>query len=676
MNDKIKNIPDTLGIKITEDKHLRDDQRRQELILNSFFNQSQQMMGIVQLIEGDILHVSDNPVAAQFFGRPVEFLRNKKSSELGISQKIIEFWTNHYLESKRRKESVKFEYEHDNRFFRVIVTFISDEKEGPLFSYLIEDQTILKLHEKSLDTKNQELQRELREKESEYILTMSELGKQRSIFETILQTSSDIIYVKDEKSRMIYANEATIKMIGKPIEEIIGFTDIEFFGPDSGSEEILLNDKRIMTRGVPETVEEKVFDKVYLSSKAPFKDQMGKIIGILGISKDITAIKRTEAQLREALLTNEKLLRTLDFEKGQNQAILNQMPAAVIVGEAPSGKLIYGNKRMNEVWGFSLIKSNSIDEYQKWVGYHPDGSLYQPHEWPLARSITKGEIVNNEEVEIIRHGQKAILSLSSCPIHNKSGEIIAGVVICQDVSELRKAIRSRDEFLSIASHELKTPLTSLKLQAQLMKRNLAKDIHPNDQGQVFKLVDQLDRQTTRLNKIVDDMLDVARVRTGKLKLTLTKFDLCHLTKEVVARMRLQQPDVTISLEDCDKIEGTWDMDRLEQVLMNLISNGIKYGMGKPVQVILHKYKKSAVIQIRDSGMGIERNNLPIIFDKFERGGIEAKDISGMGIGLFITKQIVIAHGGSIEVDSIVKKGSTFTVMIPLESTSSDISVTD
>jgi signal transduction histidine kinase len=311
-----------------------------------------------------------------------------------------------------------------------------------------------------------------------------------------------------------------------------------------------------------------------------------------------------------------------------------------------------------------------------WEGFHPDGTPYQPHEWPLARSITNGEIVDNEEVEIIRNGQKAILSLSSCPIHSKNGDIIAGVVICQDVTELRKAIRSRDEFLSIASHELKTPLTSLKLQAQLMKRNLDKEKISVGNRQIYKLIDQLDRQSSRLNKIVDDMLDVARIRTGKLKLTLSSCDLCHLAKEVVARMRLQQPDIVINLEDCGMIKGTWDSDRLEQVLMNLISNGIKYGKGNPVEVIIHKEKNTDIIKIKDYGMGIEEENISIIFDKFERGGIDAKDISGLGIGLFITKQIITAHGGSIMVESQINQGSTFTVEIPLHSHSAEISVLD
>lgn len=650
---------------------------RQELILKTFFDESPQLMGIVQVVDNEIVHLSDNPAAAQFFGRPVDFLKNRTSTELGIPPEINQKWVSYYLMARSTGQNVKFEYDHEGRSFRVTITYLGEENANPLFSYFIEDLTLVKLNQLALSTTNKQLIDELRLKEAQHLVAISELGRQRSLFETIMQTSSDVIYVKDENSRMIYLNQAAVELIQRPESDIIGRNDLEFLGPGNGGEQVLENDRRIITSGKAEVVEEKIFDKIYLSSKAPYKDNNGKIIGLLGISKEITDIKKSEAQLRVALEENELLLKSLEFEKNQSEAILNQMPAAVIVGQAPSGKLIYANPKMEEVWGFPLKKSESIDEYNEWVGFHPDGSRYLPHEWPLARSLTTGEIVTDEDVEIIRYDSRAILRLSSCPIRSNTGEIMAGIVICQDVTELVLAVRSRDEFLSIASHELKTPLTSLKLQAQMMKKDLE-----NEQVEVIpihktmKLVVQLDRQTTRLNKIVDDMLDIARVRTGKLKLSLSEFDLCQLVQDVVNNMKLQQPDIQIILKEKQEVYGTWDVDRLEQVLMNLISNGIKYGLGKPVEVSLKKDEKNCYIDVKDFGLGIESEKQSIIFEKFERGGIQTKDIGGLGIGLFISKQIILSHGGKIEVQSEINKGSVFKVTLPLTSLQADISVCD
>ena len=655
----------------------RRDMARQEQILKTFFNESRQVMGIIKIIDHDLIHLSGNPAAASFFGSPPEYLKNRKSSELGIPAQDINHWIKYFTEAKLSGKIVKFEYQRDGQFFRVIVSYLGEEEGGAIFSYLMEDLTVATLHEKALIKNQDQLSDDLRLKGTENILAMAELGKQKSIFETIMQTSTDIIYVKDKNGRIIYLNEALSELVGRPKNEIIGLNDVEFLGVGNGGEEIIKNDQRIILKGKPENIEERIFDKIYLSSKAPFKDSHGQIVGILGISKEITTLKETELQLREALETNKKLIKTIEYEKDQNEAILNQMPVGITVAKAPDGKIIYTNKKIDERWGSPLIPTSSIDEYNKWKFFHLDGTLFQPEEWPLARTIKTGEIVSDEDVEVFRQGQKTVLRLNSCPILSEHGDIIAGVLICQDITELTKAIRARDEFLSIASHELKTPLTSLKLQAQIMKRDLEKNpIKQPSPDRISKLVDQLDRQTTRLNKIVDDMLDVSKVRMGKLKLRLRQVDLCQLTQEVLARMKLQQDEIEFNFKNCQDVEGEWDADRMEQVLINLISNSIKYGKGRPVEVAVFKEGESAIIEVKDQGMGIEKKMIPIIFEKFERGGISSKDISGLGIGLFITKQIVLAHGGEISVSSELHQGSTFKIRLPLRGGQAEFSVTD
>jgi len=233
------------------------------------------------------------------------------------------------------------------------------------------------------------------------------------------------------------------------------------------------------------------------------------------------------------------------------------------------------------------------------------------------------------------------------------------------LKEYQEAIRVRDEFLSIASHELKTPLTSLKLQSQFLKRRLE---FPNSQVSSKKVIDfseQTDRQVNRLTKLVDDMLDVARIRSGKLTVDKQREDMGGIIKEVVDRLRPQfaasQCEIKMEIPNSIFCEG--DRFRLEQVITNLLTNALRYGSGKPIEIYLGKVESCFRIKVRDYGIGIAPENHQRIFNRFERA-ISANEVSGLGLGLFITSQIVHSHGGRIWVESDLGKGSTFIVELP------------
>jgi PAS domain S-box-containing protein len=234
-------------------------------------------------------------------------------------------------------------------------------------------------------------------------------------------------------------------------------------------------------------------------------------------------------------------------------------------------------------------------------------------------------------------------------------------------SQAEAAIQARDEFLSIASHELKTPITSLKLQTQWHKRRLEKDdaslFEPKG---VRKLIDVVDRQTERLAKLVDDMLDISRIAHGKLSLQRESVDLGLLVREVLDRLdeQLKAQGCRYGLQADGAVVGLWDRYRLEQVVINLLTNAMKYGDRKPVEISVRSHLEHAILTVKDLGMGIAPGNLERIFQRFERA-ISSENISGLGLGLYITRQIVEAHGGSIRVESVLGQGSTFTVELPL-----------
>jgi two-component system OmpR family sensor kinase len=233
----------------------------------------------------------------------------------------------------------------------------------------------------------------------------------------------------------------------------------------------------------------------------------------------------------------------------------------------------------------------------------------------------------------------------------------------------KEHVAARDHFLSIASHELKTPLTSLKLQVQSILRSIhKKDPSVFTPEKLISLVKQIDNQTSRLTRLVDDMLDISRIKTGKLQMEICEVNMNEMVLDVLERLKPQIQTMIGVLPKVNlnkKIIGHWDRFRIEQVIINLMTNAIRYGNGKPIKVKTSLRGNRAKIIIQDQGIGISQDNLIKIFDRFERAGISSHEISGLGLGLFISKEIVHAHKGKIYVLSQKGKGSTFIVELPL-----------
>lgn len=238
--------------------------------------------------------------------------------------------------------------------------------------------------------------------------------------------------------------------------------------------------------------------------------------------------------------------------------------------------------------------------------------------------------------------------------------------------KLNEAIIIRDDFLSISSHELNTPLTSLKIQSQLLKRDIVEN-NPKayDPVRIRKFSEHTEKQVSRLARLIDDMLDVARIRSGKLTIKKEKFDLSQFIKEVVVRMdphfKLAGLDYpAFKTDGCEKIVGEWDSVRIEQVISNLINNAIRYGEGKPISLALECLEDKVIFSVHDNGMGVEKSSLERIFNRFERAS-EKQQTQGLGLGLYIAKQIVVAHHGRIWAESTKGTGTTFYVELPLKS---------
>ena len=234
-------------------------------------------------------------------------------------------------------------------------------------------------------------------------------------------------------------------------------------------------------------------------------------------------------------------------------------------------------------------------------------------------------------------------------------------------AELQRSLRLRDEFMSMVAHELRTPLNTLFLETQMRTVNLERgNLAAFEPEKLDKMVARDGRQIRSMVRLIDDMLDVSRITSGKLSIRREAVDLTSLVRRVADDLAPYAATTGSVLEVMafEPIQGFWDAFRVEQIVVNLISNAVRYGQGQPVEISLAHTQNSAVIEVRDHGIGINARDQERIFDAFERV-LHQDRTGGLGLGLFITKQLVDAHGGAITLQSQPGNGALFSVTLPL-----------
>lgn len=363
-------------------------------------------------------------------------------------------------------------------------------------------------------------------------------------------------------------------------------------------------------------------------------------------------------------ITIDRLIDREADEKRRLLTIIEQLPVGVLITDN-KGTLVESNRQLEKILGMRIPLGFKIGK-DTLPGAKVDGKAIVPSKSPLTMALSKDKQVVARELLFERgDGRKMFLRVNSAPIHNRKGNVIAAASIISDISESKEMEKRKDDFINMASHELKTPITSMKLYLDILLTELAKANHAKPQT----IAKSIKYQTDRLQELVNDLLDVSRLQTGKLTFSKEEFRLDELISQTVEELQgiTKQQHIIITTQSPLKV--TADRFRIYQVFTNLITNAVKYsGQGTEIRVAVKRADGKALVSVSDKGIGISSDQKKKIFDRlYQVPDEEGRTRPGLGMGLYISQEIIKRHGGSIWVESKKGEGSTFYFTLPLKS---------
>lgn len=557
--------------------------------------------------------------------------------------------------------------------------------------------------------------------------TSSELMQSREFLNLVIENVPHMMFVKDAKElRFVHFNKAGEELLGYSKKDLQGKNDYDFFPKEqadfftSKDREVLIGKKLVNI--TEEEISTKHGTKFLRTKKVPLLNEKGEPIYLLGFSEDITEWKNNEKTrlelVRDQTLTKERALNqekalflanvssvlssSLDYHDTLDKLAKIMVPflgdwCSILItkedGTIERAAAHHRDEKMQPALdellkvspqqtilsspGFqSVIKTgksffieNIGDETRDHLALDKAHAqilnLFKSHT-AMGVPIVYGEKIHGAIAVMVSEPNRKIDQqdlLIAEEIGRKAGIALENAMLYRTA---QKAISARDEFLSIASHELKTPITSLKLLLQMTRKSVDPETGLMPQAErLAETLDQSNLQINRLITLIEDLLDISRIEMGKIQYKFMPLDFSQLVKDMSERYKEHMKTYGCELSTTIE-EGIWvmgDRMRLEQVILNLFTNAAKYGEHKPVNLTLNTRENVVRLWVSDQGMGIAKEKLEKVFDRFERAGA-ASSISGLGLGLYISREIVRAHLGKIWVESEVGKGSTFFVEIP------------
>jgi len=346
------------------------------------------------------------------------------------------------------------------------------------------------------------------------------------------------------------------------------------------------------------------------------------------------------------------------------QGVIDQMPESAVVTD-PEGRVLVANRALSDLVGVAIQPGRSFREQVEPAGaWLQDAKPVAWEEVPLERAL-RGETVRGAQLTLQRpDGTRHDLLINARPVRDASGRIEGIVSVAADITALKDLDRAKDEFISVAAHELRNPLAGLKGYTELLLRQAKQEGLGPEMLQRLQTMDQL---ADRLASLTNRLLDVSRIELGRLELVRQPTDIVALAREVQQTLQLTTTAHRLTLEaHPDRIVGDWDPGTLRQVFSNLVGNAIKYAPGGTIAILLQQEDGQVDAFVSDQGPGIAPQQVPYLFQRFRQaGGTAAERAGGLGLGLYLARRIVEAHGGRIGVQSDVGHGSTFWFTLPL-----------
>ena len=460
----------------------------------------------------------------------------------------------------------------------------------------------------------------------------------------------DLVYAVATPEQLAQIGMREEDVIGKPYREI---------DPDPAHRAIL---ERVFKTGEPYFVKETLssvrlpnghqVEGYYDAAIVPTRDPKGNIDGVIYYATDVTDLVKGRKRV-------EELAAAVATERDELQQIVNEMPEGVIVMRMNG--VVTRNRTADELLG-RKFDGNFATATRDHQPRRRDGTPYIDRDFPVMRSLYRGEEVRGEEVLLHNptRGEDRSLLVSAAPVR-RDGEIVAAVSVFQDISELRAFERQRTDFFSMASHEIRTPVTAIQLQLDLALRQLSR----GDGSRTQELVGKAKQRTKALTALINDLLDVSRLDVGRFDLALADFDLAEVVRKAANEYPTDPGHPIQVAETANELPVRADARRFVEVIENLINNAVKYSPnGGTVTVETAREGESAVVRVRDEGLGVPADELGHIFERFYRTAV-ARPYGGVGLGLYISKEIMVRLGGDIALESTSERGSVFRVSLPL-----------
>jgi PAS domain S-box-containing protein len=467
----------------------------------------------------------------------------------------------------------------------------------------------------------------------------------RENWRVLAETVPQLVWTAQVDGRLDYVNQRFCAYTQTTSERLLGDGWSHFLHPED-AERALAERERAFSTGTPYEIEQRLRNgqtgeyRWFLTRGAPVRDETGQIVKWFGTCTDIDEQKQTEEALR------------------QSQERVNVLMNSSIIGISviEEEQIVDANETFLRMTGYSRenMRIGRMNVIQ--MTLPDDLARTQQAQQELA---TQQSLTPYEKAYICKDGSRLPVLVCGALLQHHPLQVINFVL---DNSARKELEQRKDDFISMASHELKTPLTAVKLQIQLVRKRLAK----HSQHEAATALSRVEGPVKQLERLITELLDVSKIQAGRLEYLQEPVDLDALLQEIAGTLQQTSPSHRILVHGAVRASLMGDPDRLGQVFTNLLSNAIKYSPdAETVEMDLSTSEDAVTVRVRDHGLGIPREQRDKIFDRFYRVTDPSKRaIPGLGMGLYIVAEIVKGHGGTITVESEVGKGSTFTVTLP------------